>query len=623
MGISDEEMQQWRKSQLEIQRDAAEISKANWEAAKIARQKAKEEYDAAIASGNQLAIAQAKAMLEEAEDFEKDAHKEYLERVKETLRTAEEMYQESLEKNEKAYQKALSGGIAPTLDRLQEQLDMQKELNHLHLDDYEKYKKLGDLQANINKQLANNPNVKVQGKLKDLMDDVNKKMEAGAEISEGEATILEKRLMLLQAEDQLMAARNAKSAVRMTRDNEGNFSYTYTADTSKIEEAQQNYADKFYDLLDYERKYSEDTQAAILQSYKEFLDKRNDIINDDSLTDSERKALLNQLEKDMKAKVQFYTDEMKMVIGEMSRLKTDDWGDIQALLNGRPLAEGDDFETSFSDTLLAKVAPAWKEAGDGLKAFVDAAKELKSSDFNAMDTLAELNNTSMERVGSSTIAFGQELVGIYDKLEQGSEDVKQSAIKMADEVIPKYDEMIKKGEEFSQRYGDYYNTVAENIDKVVTAIEKLRKSLAGVEDVEDITTIFEDALGGDMSPVATIVAAAAVAPDSTQGISRTSSGGKGGGSGKTKKAFLTPYDNVYNAIVDAYNNGELEQDLFNTYLKSLGAINYLPLLGLDQQELLQNVHIEAAFPNVESHAEIEQAVYNLVNSASQYVNRSS
>ena len=263
-------------------------------------------------------------MLEEAESFEKDAHLEYLERVKETLRTAEEMYQESLEKNEKAYQKALSGGIAPTLDRLQEQLDMQKELNHLHLDDYEKYKKLGDLQANINKQLANNPNVKVQGKLKDLMDDVNKKMEAGAEISEGEATILEKRLMLLQAEDQLMAARNAKSAVRMTRDNEGNFSYTYTADTSKIEEAQQNYADKFYDLLDYERKYSEDTQAAILQSYKEFLDKRNNIINDESLTDSERKALLNQLEKDMQAKVKFYTDEMKMVLGEMSRLKTED-----------------------------------------------------------------------------------------------------------------------------------------------------------------------------------------------------------------------------------------------------------------------------------------------------------
>ena len=35
----------------------------------------------------------------------------------------------------------------------------------------------------------------------------------------------------------------------------------------------------------------------------------------------------------------------------------------------------------------------------------------------------------------------------------------------------------------------------------------------------------------------------------------------------------------------------------------------------------QNVHIEANFPNVQSHSEIELALNNLINSASQYVNR--
>jgi hypothetical protein len=175
-----------------------------------------------------------------------------------------------------------------------------------------------------------------------------------------------------------------------------------------------------------------------------------------------------------------------------------------------------------------------------------------------MDTLAELNNTSMQRVGSSTVAFGQELVDIYGKLEQGSEDVKQSAIEMADKVIPKYNEMIKKGEEFSQKYGEYYSAVAENIDKVVTAIEKLRKSLAGVEDVEDITTIFEDALGGEMSPIAEIVEAAATVPDSTQGVTRGSPKGGGGGARNSKGATSTPYDAAYNAMVEAFNNGQLE-----------------------------------------------------------------
>ena len=35
----------------------------------------------------------------------------------------------------------------------------------------------------------------------------------------------------------------------------------------------------------------------------------------------------------------------------------------------------------------------------------------------------------------------------------------------------------------------------------------------------------------------------------------------------------------------------------------------------------QTVHIEANFPNVQSHTEIELALNNLINSASQYVNK--
>ena len=45
------------------------------------------------------------------------------------------------------------------------------------------------------------------------------------------------------------------------------------------------------------------------------------------------------------------------------------------------------------------------------------------------------------------------------------------------------------------------------------------------------------------------------------------------------------------------------------------------ITGLQTQSLDQNVHIEASFPNVQSHNEIELALNNLINSASQFVNR--
>ena len=47
----------------------------------------------------------------------------------------------------------------------------------------------------------------------------------------------------------------------------------------------------------------------------------------------------------------------------------------------------------------------------------------------------------------------------------------------------------------------------------------------------------------------------------------------------------------------------------------------LPHLEGLTQTLDQNVHIEASFPNVTDHNEIELAFENLINKASQYANR--
>jgi hypothetical protein len=54
----------------------------------------------------------------------------------------------------------------------------------------------------------------------------------------------------------------------------------------------------------------------------------------------------------------------------------------------------------------------------------------------------------------------------------------------------------------------------------------------------------------------------------------------------------------------------------------LGGILSSPMFSMSNQDLLeQNVHIEASFPNVQDRNEIEEALNNLVNKASQYANR--
>ena len=59
------------------------------------------------------------------------------------------------------------------------------------------------------------------------------------------------------------------------------------------------------------------------------------------------------------------------------------------------------------------------------------------------------------------------------------------------------------------------------------------------------------------------------------------------------------------------------QSLFKNNINYTG-VNTIGAMG---GELQQNVHIDASFPNVQSHTEIELALNNLINSATQYVNR--
>jgi hypothetical protein len=120
----------------------------------------------------------------------------------------------------------------------------QKEMSDWYLDDYEKYYNLNKLVSRINKDLGSDDVLVVSGKLNGLLGKINGSLAEGAQISEATVGYYEKELDLIEAQMALEAARNAKSEVRMVRDNEGNMSYVYTANAEEVEKAQDNYQEK-------------------------------------------------------------------------------------------------------------------------------------------------------------------------------------------------------------------------------------------------------------------------------------------------------------------------------------------------------------------------------------------
>jgi hypothetical protein len=93
------------------------------------------------------------------------------------------------------------------------------------------------LMRTASKALDETDNKAAKLKLKNFIDET-KSLQENTKLSEYELEIQKAKYDLLLAEIALEEAQNAKSTVRLSRDNEGNFGYVYTADQDKIDEAQ-------------------------------------------------------------------------------------------------------------------------------------------------------------------------------------------------------------------------------------------------------------------------------------------------------------------------------------------------------------------------------------------------
>ena len=107
-----------------------------------------------------------------------------------------------------------------------------------------------------------------KAKLKAFSDEIEAMKEQN-QLSKTDLEIAKARYELLLAQIALEEAQNAKSTVRLQRDNEGNYGYVYTADQDKVNDAEQNFADKQNDLYNLVLNQTQDYTEKILQLYAE------------------------------------------------------------------------------------------------------------------------------------------------------------------------------------------------------------------------------------------------------------------------------------------------------------------------------------------------------------------
>ena len=234
--------------------------------------------------------------IKEMEDQLNEAEESAMSSIEEWMEAINQQFLDSVTNTMDKFAKTVAGNFA-NLNELSEAFERQQSVNDRYLESYEKIYEFSKLNRDIEKSIDQTDNIKAKKELADLQAEINALEESGAEVSEYQMENLRKRYELKLAELALEEAQNAKSEVRMTRDNEGNWGYVYTADETQVAEAEQSYEDKLYALQQQNAEYINQLQESIITMQQEMYDKMQEIAADESLSIEERQAKMEEVQR--------------------------------------------------------------------------------------------------------------------------------------------------------------------------------------------------------------------------------------------------------------------------------------------------------------------------------------
>ena len=683
------------------------------EANRAALAQARSLYEDALANGeNDQNLKILQDNLREMEKAVETSEDNMLSKTQEALKQAEEMLKQTVANAKESFLDLVSAS-----DWDMTQFDRLKTLDDQYLDDYEQIYEFSKLTRDVNKSLQTIDTVRGHERLKEILEEMADIQERGAETSQYEVDALRKKYELRLAEIALEDQQNAKSMVRMQRDNEGNWSYVYTADNDAVDDARQKYEDKLYEYQKLNSDFIKEQQQNFLKLEKEYADQMEKIATDASLTQDQKEERLQETQAYYQRMADIMTDQLGIAIDRNSELYTKDWTDYAAM-TGYKISEEGKYQTALKYTYFEVLMPGLEQASDLFDMFTEATVgeggylpriEQGLDDFKvrqdevlnaagtsletyrddvvgAMEDISDASTTAIDQIGESAEKMEDTFSEVVDKVRElddydlsefrgGIEDLVESVSKLVDKFKDLSDSASQAYHDIDSSAGNipgFPSTPGEGGDgsgsgggKGGGYSDRISIESATEEQISDLWKELseqEDANKG-INLASTIAGAWASANHNaglrvgssvtltggytefirnwllghkqevgdllrqqTKNFSFDTGGYTGAWGAEGRLAFLHQKELVLNAddTKNMLNIVQLVRDIVDTRAASTALPNiansfYQPVGGANNLE--QNVHIEASFPNATDHNEIELALTNLVNRASQYANR--
>lgn len=531
------------------------------------------------------------SQLKEIEDEMRNSQTNLLSLWQNGLDIAKSMFEQSVNNAVTDFEEKISGAYG-NLNGLQNAYDRKKELDKFYVDDYEKYYQIAKLQRQINKELdnASKTSYKNTKGLNLLFSELNSAREEGVQLTTYDLDIFEKRYEYEKALMELEDARNAKSTVRLQRDTNGSWGYVYTANEDELAQRQQAIDDALYQWQKATSAEAERLTDDILpkiassinqlsEAYQNGEDIPEDIINDTI-------QLMNMAGPQL-SKV---FEDAAMTVPLAANRYSNELFDIQDNLNEttlRNLLNTQDGITGLMDVFQNYI--------------FDANKQMNNAKLIYQNQISDLNNFFK--------AYNEDLKDTIESwteiIKETSDNNKEFAIETIETAKSTFDDILVAVNSFEEKFMAVYEPIIERNEQF---INQLNQALDALNRKEFINGELRPYIGSYIDPAQ---------------FDKGGYTGSWGHEGRLailheRENIFDPYDTI--RLLDAAKI--LRTIDMSSYSFAAGMGNLiLPGIPFDPEPLEQNVRIEAQFPNVTQHTEIEQAFDNLINMAAQYANR--
>ena len=427
--------------------------------------------------------------LKEMNDSLDEAEEEFLQSWEDALSAATDAFKASMDRAISAFGDALAGPLLGSLEQLEEMFDRQNTIADRYLPDYEKIYELNKLNRDITNSIDETDNIRAKQELAALQEEINKLEEDGVQVSEYQVENLRRRYELKLAELALTESQNAKSEVRMTRNADGDWSYVYVADEEQVAEAEQNYEDKLFAMQQANAEYINNLNDMLIQLRVNTFNSLQEIWEDETLSQEEKIAKTNELFAYAQEQMEYYMDELGLVLGENQILYEQDWVKYSEL-TGYKISANEDYVDHFNETALSLLT-GYETMEEFQQNFNDAIGHPDSGGFlydldNAFKTWEANTEEIFNSAGTSMEDFKDVVEDSVNDIVENSDEAAESIEEMGDTVVSTFDEITSAVQNWSNVYSETIDSILARNEMLAKSFNELLKAWAGFEEATEV-----------------------------------------------------------------------------------------------------------------------------------------